>query len=391
MKTQQDRYSLDGLKSQLSKNSRARQAGLLATTLLPMIFLWGCAGLVSGQNAQPQNPQQPQTYSVSGAITPAAAGSGTTLTLSGAGTATTTADASGNFTFTGVANGTYAITPSHAGYSFSPTSLSVTVNGANVATGLNFTATAQSYSISGTISPTAGGNGATVTLSGAANAKTTANSSGAYTFNGLVNGTYTVTPSQTGYTFNPTSQNVTINGASAGNVNFTATAVVGQTFTISGTISPTAGGSGAIVTLGGTASGTTTANTSGAYSFTGLANGSYTVTPSNTGYTFTPPSQTVTVNGANVGSVNFTATATTQSHSASLSWLASSSVVAGYNVYRGTVNGGPYTLVNTSLITGLSFTDTSVQAGLTYYYVAAAIDQSGNESVYSNQVTAAIP
>jgi len=391
MKTQQGRYSLDGLKSQLSKNSRARQAGLLATALLPVIFLWGCAGLVSGQNAQPQNPQQPQTYSVSGAITPAAAGSGTTLTLSGAGTGTTTADASGNFTFTGVANGTYAITPSHAGYSFSPTSLSVTVNGANVATGLNFTATAQSYSISGTISPTAGGNGATVTLSGAANAKTTANSSGAYTFNGLVNGTYTVTPSQTGYTFNPTSQNVTINGASAGNVNFTATAVVGQTFTISGTISPTAGGSGAIVTLGGTASGTTTANTSGAYSFTGLANGSYTVTPSNTGYTFTPPSQTVTVNGANVGSVNFTATATTQSHSASLSWLASSSVVAGYNVYRGTVNGGPYTLVNTSLITGLSFTDTSVQAGLTYYYVAAAIDQSGNESVYSNQVTAAIP
>ena len=391
MKTQQDRYSLDGLKSQLSKNSRARQAGLLATALLPVIFLWGCAGLVSGQNAQPQNPQQPQTYSVSGAITPAAAGSGTTLTLSGAGTGTTTADASGNFTFTGVANGTYAITPSHAGYSFSPTSLSVTVNGANVATGLNFTATAQSYSISGTISPTAGGNGATVTLSGAANAKTTANSSGAYTFNGLVNGTYTVTPSQTGYTFNPTSQNVTINGASAGNVNFTATAVVGQTFTISGTISPTAGGSGAIVTLGGTASGTTTANTSGAYSFTGLANGSYTVTPSNTGYTFTPPSQTVTVNGANVGSVNFTATATTQSHSASLSWLASSSVVAGYNVYRGTVNGGPYTLVNTSLITGLSFTDASVQAGQTYYYVAAAIDGSGNESVYSNQVTAVIP
>jgi len=391
MKTQQGRYSLDGLKSQLSKNSRARQAGLLATALPPMIFLWGCAGLVSGQNAQPQNPQQPQTYSVSGAITPAAAGSGTTLTLSGAGTGTTTADASGNFTFTGVANGTYAITPSHAGYSFSPTSLSVTVNGANVATGLNFTATAQSYSISGTISPTAGGNGATVTLSGAANAKTTANSSGAYTFNGLVNGTYTVTPSQTGYTFNPTSQNVTINGASAGNVNFTATAVVGQTFTISGTISPTAGGSGAIVTLGGTASGTTTANTSGAYSFTGLANGSYTVTPSNTGYTFTPPSQTVTVNGANVGSVNFTATATTQSHSASLSWLASSSVVAGYNVYRGTVNGGPYTLVNTSLITGLSFTDASVQAGQTYYYVAAAIDGSGNESVYSNQVTAVIP
>src|SRR5215472_9002874 len=54
------------------------------------------------------------------------------------------------------------------------------------------------YSISGTISPTAGGSGATVTLGGAASATTTANSSGAYTFSGLSNGTYTVTPSLAG-------------------------------------------------------------------------------------------------------------------------------------------------------------------------------------------------
>jgi fibronectin type 3 domain-containing protein len=144
------------------------------------------------------------------------------------------------------------------------------------------------------------------------------------------------------------------------------------------------------VTLSGNASGSTTSNSSGVYTFTGLANGSYTVTPSNTGYTFTPVNQGVTVNGANVGSVNFTAAAQ-QAHSAALSWTASTSAVSGYNVYRGSANGGPYTLISTSLVTGLSFTDTNVTSGATYYYVATAVDSNGNESGDSNQVIAVIP
>src|SRR5260370_7543075 len=98
--------------------------------------------------------------------------------------------------------------------------------------------TPQTYSISGTISPAAGGNGATVTLSGAASATATANGSGAFAFSGLPNGTYTLTPSHTGYTFNPTSQNVTVSGANVTGGNITATFQVGQPFTISGTINP---------------------------------------------------------------------------------------------------------------------------------------------------------
>jgi hypothetical protein len=47
-----------------------------------------------------------------------------------------------------------------------------------------------------------------------------------------------------------------------------------------------------------------TANIFGQYSFTGLSNGSYTVTPAKSGYVMTPPSQAVTVNGANI-SANF--------------------------------------------------------------------------------------
>src|SRR5271170_1834840 len=207
-----------------SINSLTRQGLLLAATLLPAVFLWGCAGIVSGKSAADTTP--PQTYNISGLITPAAGGSGATIKLSGAASASTTADSSGAFSFSGLANGTYTLTPSRTGYTFSPTSQNVTVNGANVTSGVNFTATANpTYSISGTISPTAGGSGATVTLSGAASASTTANSSGSYTFTGLANGAYTVTPSNTGYAFAPVNQAVTVNGANVTGVNFTATAI----------------------------------------------------------------------------------------------------------------------------------------------------------------------
>lgn len=85
----------------------------------------------------------------------------------------------------------------------------------------------QTWSISGSISPAANGASATVTLSGASNASTTANSSGSYTFSGLANGSYTVTPSKTGFTFSPASAQVTVNGANQTAVNFTASSSSG--------------------------------------------------------------------------------------------------------------------------------------------------------------------
>src|SRR5436309_3277955 len=163
-----------------------------------------------------------------------------------------------------------------------------------------------------------------------------------------------------------------------------------QTYNISGTISPVAGGSGATVTLSGAAGATTIANSSGIYTFSGLGNGTYTVTPSNAGYTFSPVNQNVPINGANASAVNFTA-APQLVHSAALSWTASTSTVSGYNVYRGTVDGGPYTLMNASLVTGQSYTDTAVQSAVTYYYVTTAVDSNNVESLHSNQVTAVIP
>jgi hypothetical protein len=79
-------------------------------------------------------------------------------------------------------------------------------------------------------------------------------------------------------------------------------------------------------------------------------------------------------------------------HSVALEWDAStSSGVTGYRVYRGTVLGGPYTRLTASAVPVMQYTDTSVQAGHTYYYVVTSVDSSGVESGYSSQVAITIP
>ena len=78
-------------------------------------------------------------------------------------------------------------------------------------------------------------------------------------------------------------------------------------------------------------------------------------------------------------------------HSVALTWNASSSIVSGYNVYRSTVSGSSYAKVSSTLLTGLTYTDGTVQSAQTYYYVTTAVDTSGSESAYSNEVQAVIP
>jgi SdrD B-like domain len=162
-----------------------------------------------------------------------------------------------------------------------------------------------SYAISGVITPAVSGSGATLSLAGVASATTTADGAGNYSLGGLANGRYAITPSKDGYSFSPASQAVTINDADVADVNFTATAVH-PTYTISGSLSPAPAGEGVTITLSGAASLTTIADASGNYSFSGLSNGSYTVKPSKPKATFNPASQAVTINEANVTSVNFT-------------------------------------------------------------------------------------
>ena len=78
-------------------------------------------------------------------------------------------------------------------------------------------------------------------------------------------------------------------------------------------------------------------------------------------------------------------------HSADLNWNASGTPgVVGYNVYRGTVPGGPYSKIN-SLDPALTFDDATVESGMTYYYVITAEDGNGVESTYSNEAQVVIP
>ena len=117
--------------------------------------------------------------------------------------------------------------------------------------------------------------------------------------------------------------------------------------------------------------------------------------------TFTPQSS-----GTASGSISFSSNALTNptietltgagvtapQHQVQLSWGASTSTgVTGYNVYRGSVSGGPYNKINPALVVGTTYSDSSVQAGKTYFYVTTALNGSGTESAYSNQVQAVVP
>jgi hypothetical protein len=164
--------------------------------------------------------------------------------------------------------------------------------------------------------------------------------------------------SSLGVTFtNAGNSNVTISGVSISGAGYTASGVStgqiltpGQTATLSVTFTPASSGS-----LPGSVTVTSNATNSPA---------------------------TVTLSGTGVQAV---------AHSATLTWTASTSTVSGYNVYRSSVSGGPYTIINSSLVTTTQYTDSTVQAGQTYYYVVAAVNSSDVDSVDSNQVSATIP
>jgi hypothetical protein len=82
----------------------------------------------------------------------------------------------------------------------------------------------------------------------------------------------------------------------------------------------------------------------------------------------------------------------TQAQKVALGWTSSTSTVMGYNVYRGTVTGGPYSSkLTSSPVASTQFTDTAVQSGQTYYYVVTSVDSNDVESVYSGQASASIP
>jgi Abnormal spindle-like microcephaly-assoc'd, ASPM-SPD-2-Hydin len=114
------------------------------------------------------------------------------------------------------------------------------------------------------------------------------------------------------------------------------------------------------------------------------------------------PTASGSVTGSLVLSTNTTASLTVplsgngitpQAHSVDVSWNASTtSNLRGYNVYRGTTTGGPYTKISSTLSpTTLAFTDLAPVSGASYYYIVTAVDGTGVESTPSNEVHVVIP
>src|SRR5437667_382083 len=254
----------------------------------------------------------------------------------------------------------------------------ITVSQANVSgngfsiSGLNVPLTliaGQSFTFGTTFAPTSAGSvtGTISLTSDASNSTLTISLSGT----GTVPGQLSVSPSTLDFssvvigqsknmtaTLSATGSNVTVSSASASTSEFTLSGV-SFPFTI------TAGQSKAVtVTFTPQSSGTASAT----ISFASSASNS-------------PTSESLTGNGT-----------APPPHNVDLSWAASSSTdVVGYNVYRATVSGGPFTKINTALNATTAFVDNSVQAGQTYYYVTTAVDGTGLESGYSNQVKTIIP
>jgi len=162
-------------------------------------------------------------------------------------------------------------------------------------------------------------------------------------------------------------QNVTATNTGNASVTVSGIAENGAGFTLSGAGTPVTLTSGQAMTFGVIFSPTSAGSDTGTVMVTSTATGSPT---------------TIALSGTGVQ---------TTSHSVGLSWVASTSTVSGYNIYRSTTNGSGYAKINTGLVAGVTYNDTTVQSGTTYYYVVTAVDSTGTESSDSNQATAVIP
>ncbi len=160
---------------------------------------------------------------------------------------------------------------------------------------------------------------------------------------------------------------VTFTNSGSSSINISNVTISGPGFTASGVSAGLIVTSGQIVTLNVTFAPAATGSVTGSVSVVSNASNS-------------PAS--ITLTGTGVAPI---------SQSGTLNWTASTSTVIGYDVYRGTVSGGPYTKINSSVDATTTFTDTTVQAGQTYYWVVTAVNSSNVQSTDSNQVSATIP
>jgi len=221
-----------------------------------------------------------------------------------------------NYGWTGTA------TPSKTGYTFSPTNKTYSNVTANQ-TAQNYTPTATTFTISGTVGTLDG-----VTMDGLPGSPVTSGG-GNYTATVNYGWTGTATPSKAGYTFSPINKTYATVTANQTAQNYTPTLL---TYTISGTVGTQDG-----VTMGGLPGSPVTSG-GGAYTATVNYGWTGTATPSLAGYTFSPTNLTYSNVTANQTAQNYTPTRLTYTISGTISTL-SDVLMSGLPVETVTSNG----------------------------------------------------
>ena len=168
----------------------------------------------------------------------------------------------------------------------------------------------------------------------------------------------------------PTTQTVTLTSSGTAAVTVNSIAVTGSGFSLSPVSLPLTLNPGQATSITLTFDPTTT----------GSMTGQLTISSNSS----TNPTLTIPLSG----------TATAKSYQVTLNWQAPSSStdpVAGYHVYRAPSGTTSYALLNSTLDTQTTYSDTNVQSGSSYDYMVKSVDAAGAESSPSNLTTVTIP
>ncbi|MFO7644048.1 MAG: carboxypeptidase-like regulatory domain-containing protein [Desulfosarcina sp.] len=232
----------------MKKNDNAIKLLMMLAVVLALVA--GCGGVGSADSsATDQIPDIPASYSISGRVS-GDIQQGVNVAVSGAMSVNVPTDPDGNYSVSGLPNGSYTITPSKAGYTFTQASRAVAISGAG-SSGNDFTSAAVLYAVSGTVSGAVTGD-VTITVTGTteggavfALVETTTSNDGNYSVPAVPNGDYTVAAAKPGYLFNPASYTVTIAAENSQNRDFSASINPMLAFTADGGAGSTgAGGNG---------------------------------------------------------------------------------------------------------------------------------------------------
>jgi len=167
----------------------------------------------------------------------------------------------------------------------------------------------------------------------------------------------------------PSTQSVLLTSSGTAPVTISAASVTGSGFSISGLNLPLTLNPGATATLNIQFDPTVTGSVTGAVTL-------------------------ATNTSAGSASIALSGTGQTTGYQVNLTWSAPSSSadpVAGYHVYRAANGSSTYKLMNSTLTTTTTYSDSTVASGTSYVYYVVSVDSAGAESAPSNSWSASIP